>query len=351
MRYPVYDKEFLAIVHAYRTWKHFLLGTDSIVQTDHQSLTYIFTRPVMNPRQGRWVEFLTNFHMVIQYVPGLQNAVVDALSRMPKATNFAIFGVQMEIPACFKNEYLTNEDFGDAFRALESLNPAPAEMNVFASYTVMDELLYYLDRICVPHNGALRKIMIQEHHEVPFAAHPGINKTYHLLSAAYFWPQMQQDVIKFVKACHSCQIMKASRQLPQGLLQPLSVPKERWESIAMDFITTLPRTTKGNAQILVIVDRFSKMSHFIPCKKAASAPNIASLFVQHIFRIHGLPRSIISDRDPKFTGHFWTSLFKSLGTNLLFSSAYHPQTDGQTERVNHILEEMLRHYIQIRLAS
>ncbi|MCO5583439.1 hypothetical protein L7F22_037350 [Adiantum nelumboides] len=254
----------------------------------------------------------------------------------------------MEIPTCFKNEYLTDKDFGDAFRALKSLNPTTVEMNMFASYTVTDELLYYLDRICVPHNGALRKILIQEHHEVPFAAHPGINKTYRLLSATYFWPQMQQDVIKYVKACHSCQIMKASRQLPQGLLQPLPIPKERWESINMDFITTLPRTSKGNAQILVIVNRFSKMAHFIPCKKAASAPDIASLFVQHIFRIHGLP---VSDRDPKFTGHFWTSLFKSLGTNLLFSSAYHPQTDGQTERVNQILEEMLRHYIHNRLAS
>ncbi|MCO5581935.1 hypothetical protein L7F22_035824 [Adiantum nelumboides] len=298
-----------------------------------------------------WQIFMANFHMVIQYVPGLQNAVANALSRMPKATNFAISGVQMEIPACFKNEYLTNKDFGDAFRALKSLNPTPAEMNMFASYTVMDELLYYLDRMCVLHNGALRKILIQEHHEVPFAAHPGFNKTYRLLSATYFWPQMQQDVIKYVKACHSCQIMKSSRQLPQGLIQPLPVPKERWESPSMDFITTLPRTTKGNAQILVIVNRFSKMAHFIPCKKAASAPDIASLFVQHIFRIHGLPRSIISDRDPKFTGHFWTSLFKSLGTNLLFSSAYHPQTDSQTERVNQILEEMLRHYIQQRLAS
>ncbi|MCO5568874.1 hypothetical protein L7F22_022576 [Adiantum nelumboides] len=257
----------------------------------------------------------------------------------------------MEIPACFKNEYLTDKDFVDAFRALKSLNPTPAEMNMFASYTVMDELLYYLDRMCVPHNGALRKILIQEHHEIPFAAHPGINKTYRLLSATYFWPQMQQNVIKYVKACHSCQIIKASRQLPQGLLQPLPVPKERWESISMDFITTLPRTAKGNAQILVRVDRFKKMAHFIPCKKAASTPDIESLFVQHIFRIHGLPRSIISDRDPKFTGHFWTSLFKSLGRNLLFSSAYHPQTDGQTERVNQTLEEMLRHYIQQRLAS
>ena len=119
----------------------------------------------------------------------------------------------------------------------------------------------------------------------------------------------------------------------------------------MDFITSLPRSSKGNTQIFVVVDRLSKMAHFIPCKKAASAVDIASLFMQHVFKIHGLPKSIVSDRDPKFTGNFWTSLFKSLGTNLLFSLAYHPQTDGQTERVNQILEEMLRHYIQSRLAS
>ena len=214
-------------------------------------------------------------------------------------------------------------------------------MQIYASYLLIDGLLYYQDRICVPHHAHLRRILLQEHHEVPFAAHPGINKTYRSLAAVYYWPQMKQDIIKFVTACHSCQTMKADRQLPQGLLQPLPVPAERWESISMDFIVSLPRTSKGNEQILVIVDRFSKMAHFIPCKKAASAPDVASLFMQHIFKIHGMPKTIVSDRDPTFTGHFWTSLFKLLGTNLLFSSAYHPQTDGQTERVNQILEEML----------
>ncbi|MCO5586833.1 hypothetical protein L7F22_040777 [Adiantum nelumboides] len=217
----------------------------------------------------------------------------------------------MEIPTCFKNEYLTDKDFGDAFRALKSLNPTPAEMNMFASYTVMDELLYYLDRICVPHNGALRKILIQEHHEVPFAAHPGINKTYRLLSATYFWPQMQQDVIKYVKACHSCQIMKASRQLPQGLLQPLPVPKERWESISMDFITTLPRTTY--LQNSWIANYFKQRSE-----------------------IH------------------WTFLDVSIQVTwhkFVIQLSLSSTTDGQTERVNQILEEMLRHYIQNRLAS
>ncbi|MCO5597091.1 hypothetical protein L7F22_051165 [Adiantum nelumboides] len=222
-------------------------------------------------------------------------------------------------------------------------------MNLFAVYTIQNDLIYYEDRICMPHNSRVRKMLLQEHHEVPYAAHPGINKTYKILAAVYYWPQMKQDVVNYVKACHSCQTMKASRQLPQGLLQPLPIPNERSESLSMDFIVTLPISSKGNTQILVNVDRFSKMAHFIPCKITVPAPDIASLFIQHIFRIHGLPKSIVSDRDPKFTGNFWTSLFKSLGTNLLFSSAYHPQTDEKIERVNQILEEMLRHYIQIRL--
>ncbi|MCO5591618.1 hypothetical protein L7F22_045607 [Adiantum nelumboides] len=246
-----------------------------------------------------------------------------------------------------------DRDFAEFFRVLKLATPTQVEMNLFAAYTIQNDLIYYEDRICMPHNSHMRKMLLQEHHEVPYGAHPGINKTYKILTAVYYWPQMKQDVVNYVKACHSCQTMKTSRQLPQGLLQPLPILNERWESISMDFIVTLPKSSKSNTQILVTTDRFSKMVYFISCRITTSAPDIASLFIQHNFRIHGLPKSIVSNRDPKFTGHFWTSLFKSLfkslGTNLLFSSAYHPQTDGQTERVNQTLEEMLRHYIQIRL--
>ncbi|MCO5578620.1 hypothetical protein L7F22_032464 [Adiantum nelumboides] len=259
----------------------------------------------------------------------------------------AISTVIFDIPDCFEDAYIADRDIAEVFRVLKLATPTQAEMNLFAAYTIQNDLIYYEDRICVPHNSRMRKMLLQEHHEVPYAVHPGINKTYKILAAAYDWPQMKQDVVNYVKACHSCQTMKASRQLPQGLLQPLPIPNEHWKSISMDFIVTLPKSSKDNTQILVIVDRFSKMANFIPCRITASAPDIASLFIQHIFRIRGLPKSIVSDRDPKFTRHFWTSLFKSLGTNLLFSSAYHPQTDGQTERVNQILEEMLRHYIRI----
>ncbi|MCO5561028.1 hypothetical protein L7F22_014649 [Adiantum nelumboides] len=312
--------------------------------TTEDAMVKISDLPIFNPQGNTLDSFLDNSlqnnslfdHAFLDKRPLLKqdplpmNAVADALSRMPKATNFAISGVQMEIPACFKNEYLTDKDFGDAFQALKSLNPTPIQMNMFASYIVMDELLYYLDRICVPHNGALRKILIQEHHEVPFVAHPGINKTY-----------------RVTRRCIVDKCMATLKRLgARWVMSYESLGSQPWAGRLRAV-----SHAKGNAQILVIVDQFSKMAHFIPCKKAASAPDIASLVVQHIFRIHGLPRSIISNRDPKFTRHFWTSLFKSLGTNLLFSSAYHPQTDGQIERVNQILEEMLRHYIQQRLAS
>ena len=142
LRYPVYDKEFMAIVHAYRTWKHYLLGADSVVKTDHRSLQYIFTQPMMNSRQGRWVEFLSNFHMSIEYVPGLTNVVADALSRMPPATAMAISTVTMDIPHCFKDEYLTDRDFGDAYGALNSVQPTRSEMQIYASYLLIDGLLY-----------------------------------------------------------------------------------------------------------------------------------------------------------------------------------------------------------------
>ena len=169
-------------------------------------------------------------------------------------------------PTCFKHEYLTDKDFSDAFRVVTSSLSTPFDSKIYEAYSLVDDLLYYEDRLCVPHNANLRKILLREHHEVPFAAHLGVNKTYRLLAATYYWPQMKQDVIKFVASCHSCQQMKASRNLPKGLLQPLPVPHERWESISMDFITSLPRSSKGNTQIFVVVDRLSKMAHFIPTK-------------------------------------------------------------------------------------
>jgi hypothetical protein len=158
----------------------------------------------------------------------------------------------------------------------------------------------------------------------------------------YWWRGMKGDIARFVAQCDVCQRVKAEHQKPSGLLQPLPVPEWKWEEISMDFINGLPRTPRGNDSIWVIVDRLTKVAHFIPVRTSYGGDKLARLYVNNILKLHGIPKRIVSDRGAQFTSKFWKSLHKALGTKLDFSSAYHPQTDGQTERVNQVLEDMLR---------
>ena len=155
---------------------------------------------------------------------------------------------------------------------------------------------------------------------------------------------MKRDVLNYVKSCLSCQRIKAERVKMPGKLEPLAIPEMKWECISMDFVTGLPTVQGGYDSIMVIVDMLTKVAHLIPVKTTYTAADIAKVFIREVFRIHGLPKRIVSDRDAKFTSRFWTSLFQAVGTQLNFSTAYHPQTAGQTERVNQVLEEILRAY-------
>ena len=155
---------------------------------------------------------------------------------------------------------------------------------------------------------------------------------------------MKSEVAEYIARCLECQQVKAEHQHPAGLLQPLPIPEWKWEIISLDFITDLPKNNRQNDSIMVVVDKLSKAAHFIPVKSTYKAINIAYIFMKEIFRLHGVPRIVISDRDAKFTGTFWRALFKGLDMQLNFSTAYHPQPDGQTKRVNQILEDMLRMY-------
>ncbi|KAJ4958242.1 hypothetical protein NE237_025353 [Protea cynaroides] len=165
---------------------------------------------------------------------------------------------------------------------------------------------------------------------------------YHDLKKLYWWRGMKADVAKFVSQCLNCQKVKAERQRPAGLLQPLPEPAWKWDCITMDFVTGLPLTPRVVDTVWVIVDRLSKTARFIPIRPQYTLERLAKLYVDNIVRLHGVPESIVSDRDPRFTSKFWKGLQKAMGTTLKFSTAFHPQTDGQSERTIQILEDMLR---------
>lgn len=171
--------------------------------------------------------------------------------------------------------------------------------------------------------------------------HAGRDRSIALVTRRFFWPTLRRDVARFVAHCRVCNLAKGNAT-NAGLYRPLPVPSQPWSAISMDFVLGLRRTQRGNDSIYVVVDRFSKMAHFIPCKCTVDALNVGNLFFREVFRLHGLPSSIVSDRDTRFLSHFWRSLWRLSHTELHFSSAYHPQTDGQTEVVNRSLGNLLR---------
>jgi hypothetical protein len=171
--------------------------------------------------------------------------------------------------------------------------------------------------------------------------HFGVKKTEDVLSTHFYWPRMRRDVERYVSRCTTCNKAK-SRLNPHGLYLPLPIPRAPWEDISMDFVLGLPRTKRGSDSVFVVVDLFSKMAHFIPCHKTDNASHVADLFCTEIVRLHGVPNTIVSDRDAKFLSHFWRTLWFKLGTKLLFSTTCHPQTDGKTKVVNHTSSTMLR---------
>ncbi|KAJ9529338.1 hypothetical protein QJQ45_013665 [Haematococcus lacustris] len=187
--------------------------------------------------------------------------------------------------------------------------------------------------------------ILHEMHDAAYAGHVGITKTLERLSRVFYWDTMRADVRHYVTTCDACQRDKSSTLKPGGLLNPLSIPDYRWESVSMDLITKLPSASHGFDAICVFVDRLSKMVHFVPCKESMNAKGFARLFVDNVFKLHGLPKDMVSDRGPHFHNTFWHHVQKLLGMRGSLSSSYHPQSDGQTERYNRVLEEMLRHYI------
>ena len=365
--YDVSDKEMLAIVYACRQWRPLLLSLDTpfVAITDHSSLTSFMSTKVLTRRQVRWSESLADFDFTITYRPGLENTQADILSRrddvnpFPGGTSFAARNPENERPF-FQVKHLlaiTTEPsphyhqadlLFNALRTAQLADPVIQELRELTAkdgrYTLRQDLLLYKDRIYVPDNNNIKLRILQSRHDHPTSGHPGVTKTLLSLRQDFYWPGVRQYVVDYVDGCTQCQRAKVFRHRRYGLLQPLPIPERPWSSLSMDFIDQLPRSDDFDA-ILVVVCRLTKMALFIPTTTSVSTSDLVDLFIRNVFSKHGVPSDIVSDRGSRFTSKLWTAISKALGIQQNLSTAYHPQTDGQTERVNQIVETYLRLYV------
>eukprot|EP00253_Pinus_taeda_P020616 PITA_20616 len=342
-KYSAYDLELTAVIHALKMWRHYLVGRKFLLLTDHHSLTNYFSQPTLNARQARWVDFLSGFDFEIKHLQGKENRVADALSRKVQQL-YEVSVSEGKSPVLEMVKEASRQDVN--YQQLKLQLQQSAGLTDQSDYKLnKDGMIHFKQRLYVPSQDKIKNLIMDEFHVSHYAGHPGYQKMITAIRKEYFWPGMKKDIAEYLSRCLECQQIKAEHQHPAGLLQPLLIPEWKWEIISMDFITGLPKTKKGNDSIMVIVDKLSKAAHFIPVQSTYKAPQIAHVFMQNVFKLHGLPKVIISDRDVKFTSAFWRTLFADLGTQLNFSTAYHPQTDGQTERVNQVVEDMLRAFV------
>ena len=382
LNWPSHEKETAALVHAVRTWRHYIdNGLPFTAYTDSAAVKYLLTQPRLSSRQARWVQALQSFSINVQHLPGRLNLVADALSRRPDyftdsaplapitaTSSFAVGPSAVpSVPESDATTLSVNELRAttlqldpDQLQELRDAYPQDPEFSatylaaqrdndprVQRDYRLHDGLLYYTAggrrrRLCVPAVPRFCLQLLQWHHDAPISGHLGFDKTYHQVARYYYWRGLSAYTRHFVASCDYCQRAKSTSRAAPGLLLSLPIPSKRWEIISVDFITGLPKTARGFDCITVFVDKLSKQAHFEPSHTSDDARALADLYVRVIFCQHGLSRQIISDRDSRFDANFWRYVMQILNVSLGLSTANHPQTDGQTERMNRTLEDMLR---------
>ncbi|GKB96710.1 putative reverse transcriptase domain-containing protein, partial [Tanacetum coccineum] len=279
--YTMHDLELGAVVFVLKTWRHYLYGTKSVIYTDHKSLQHIFDQKELNMRQRRWIELFSDYECEIRYHPGKANVMADALNRK------------------------------------ERLKPRRVRAMVVTIQIGMRE------KIQAARIGGMRKMIMNKAHKSKYSVHPRADKMYHDLRDMYWWPGMKRDIVTYVSKCLTCSKVKAEHQRPSGLLQQPEIPEWKWDKITMDFITKLPRSKSRHDTIWVIVDRLTKSAHFLAIREDYSTEKLAKIYVDEIVVRHGVPVSIISDRDGRFTSRCWQTVQKALGTRCaLFEALY-----------------------------
>jgi len=379
------------------------------VFSDHQNLEYFTTTKILNRRQARWAQELAGIDFRIYYRPGSRNGKPDALSRRSeyrpekggsenqpittvlRETNLAgpefakpdrrertficslarLASLQPrqwseEFAETVKEAGKKDDEYQGAWKELEAVlgNAALNDRKVAEEAArprearqrdrkvrteevleIKDGLLYRRGMLWIPEDGNLKKLILESEHDTKIAGHMGQDKTIELIRRNFWWPRMNERIIDFVQSCPECQKNKAARHRPYGLSSPLELPYAPWRSIAMDFITELP-LSEGCDQLWVVIDRFTKMAHFLPLKKERkTAADLAVTFAREVWKYHGLPKDIVSDRDSRFTSETWQEFLRLAGIRPRMSMAFHPQTDGQTERLNQTIEAYLRAFV------
>jgi len=361
--YPTHDLELAAVIFALKIWRHYLYGVRCEIYTDHKILKYIFTQKELNLRQRRWLELLKDYTLDIKYHPGKPNVVADALSRRPTGSIASLLSnnpylltelEKLQVEAIIPGEssqlaalQLTSsiverikekqQSDAEVKRIVEKIKEGPVQ-----DFILQDGVLQFRNRLYVPNQVELKKELLKEAHNSALTNHPGSTKMYRDLRTHYWWPGMKKDIAEFVARCLTCQKVKTEHKKPEGLLQPLPIPVWKWDHITMDFVTGLPRTQKRHDAIWVIVDRLTKSAYFLAIRTTFNAEQLADLYIQEVVRLHGIPLSIVSDRDTKFASRFWHGFQSAMGTEVRLSTAFHPQTDRQSERTIQTLEDMLR---------
>ncbi|KAD1183178.1 hypothetical protein E3N88_43191 [Mikania micrantha] len=332
----VYEKELLAILMAVKQWHHYLLPRKFIIKTDQKSLKYLLTQKITTPLQQTWLAKLMGYTYEISYKKGTDNLVADGLSRVQGLALF-VMGLSSIDPLLMVRikDAWVNDDH------LRSIIQKCEQGILIPNVVWKDGLLLRKNKLWVGNDDSLKLDIMKIFHTSPTGGHSGFVPTLKKVKNFCYWKGCSKQVFGFVKECQQCQQAKYEPIAIPGLLQPLPMPTHVFTDLSMDFISGLPKV-KGKDTILVIIDRLTKYAHFKPLSHPYNAMQIAQVFLDNIFKLHGCPQTIVSDRDPIFLSQFWKEFMRLQGVQLAHSTAYHPQSDGQTEVLNRCLETYLR---------
>ncbi|KAL0541241.1 hypothetical protein IC582_021283 [Cucumis melo] len=317
---PVYERELMAVVLAVQKWRPYLLGAKFIVRTNQRSLKFLLEQRVIQPQYQKWIAKLLGYSFEVVYKPGIENKAADALSWIPPSTQL-----------CGKR-CKAAEDIAELSREKEQND---------SKFSIQNGMLRYKGRLVISESSILIPSILRTYHDSALGGHSGFLRTYKRIAGELYREGTKAYIKRYCEECLVCQQNKTLALLPTGLLLSLEIPTQVWSDISMDFMDGLPKTT-GFEVIFVVMDRLSKYGHFLPLKHPYSAKTVAELFVKEVVRLHAFPTSIVSDRDKVLLSCFWKEMFRLASTKLNRSSAYHLQSDRQTELVNRRVEVYLR---------